>query len=114
MSALYPISDSSQTSRHVRKVRNSDIDPVLNDFICAPEQCDRNRNSKPICNLQTDDQFDGCRLLYRQVGRAFTIKNPPRIVAYDRLGLRNAASIADNTARLGEVGVLVGRRDAVI
>src|SRR6266436_2590068 len=76
---------------------------------------DRGRDGEAEClgGVEIDDQLEGRRLLDRQIGRLGALENLSGVNAELAVDGREAGSIADQAAGLGELTPLVDRRNAM-
>src|SRR5712671_7460209 len=89
MSALERITDSSRTSRHVRKVPNPDLSLSFDHPVRAAKQCRRHGEVEDFCGLEVDHQFELFRGLDGQFARLRALEDAigidcraPEIIEY--------------------------------
>src|SRR3974377_402634 len=85
MSALSPkkrtsvsvisMSALGQQRTHALQQKQCSLDHLVGDR----EQRGRHDETKHPCGLRVNDKLEFCRLYHRQVGRSFTLGNPPGI-----------------------------------
>src|SRR5258706_10643466 len=111
MSALVRITDSSRTSREVRKVPRSEVGAESFDyFVGERHQIRRQLNSGGICGFQIDHERIASRLLERQITWVRALEDTGDKVAGALERLVQIRAIRHQAAVANEEIVLIDRR----
>src|SRR5262245_23293685 len=78
----------------------------LKNFVGTARQRQRNGNVERTGSLQVDVHLDFGRLLYRQIGGLFTLKNSPSIDSDEAMSVRNVGAVAHQTSGRSELAPL--------
>src|SRR5712691_419920 len=76
-------------------------EPLLDHLVSTAEQWKRDGEAERLRGLEVGDQLDFCGLLDRQVGGLGTFEDSHSVGASLAIRVRDAASVAHQTARRG-------------
>jgi hypothetical protein len=85
----------------------------LDHLVGAGEQCRRNVDADPLRRFEIDHQLELDGLLHWEVGRLFAVKNATSIDPLQPVLFRDATTVADKSARCGELAGLKYRRQRI-
>src|SRR5258706_1082270 len=99
--------------RRIATVRKPMRPGSFDDLVGAGEDRWWDRQAERLRGLEIDDQLEPGRLLDRKVGWLGALEDPSGVDADLAIGSRDARSIADQAAELGELTPLVYRRNGI-
>src|SRR5690348_5931808 len=85
----------------------------FDDLVGAVEDRWRHGETERLRGLEVDDQLECCRLLHRQIRRFGAFEDLPNVIADLAKDSREARSIADQAAGIGEITVGIDDRNGM-